>query len=328
MKKLGFSIFPGWKEIKEEQIKLVKTAKNYGFTEIFFGIGPGTHWKTSISESYEIAKEILKEADEYYTFVDINPEILRTLNASPQDLSKLLIFKGVRADYGFTKEQIVEMARQTIVELNPFEITEEEVDYILKHVNPDRIKATHNYYPVFYTGISKEIFEEKTKIFKERGIEIGAFISNPKFYLRTTLEMLRFTDPFTSTSFLSKFVDRILMGDPIPEEKWLKDVYEASKGNRVRIKIYDERAKKLFTVLFTVEKIRDHAIVCRPKEKVEVEIPKSYTKIYKNCVTLFGNEVWIFTKDLGVGPFTLIGEIDDINLEILRMSEIVEFKIE
>lgn len=140
--------------------------------------------------------------------------------------------------------------------------------------------------------------------------------------------MLRFSDPFTSTSFLSRYVDRVLIGDPIPEEKWLIEVSEAFKSNKIKIKLYDERAKSLLQSTFIVEKSKDYAIVCIPKEKVQSEIPKSYTKIFKNSVTLFNNEVWIFTKDLGVAPFTLIGEIDDINLEILRNSNEVTFKLE
>lgn len=80
--KIGFSVFPGWKEIKDQQIRLVRKAKEFGFTEIFMGIGPGTHWNTPVSEAFQIAKEILAEAGEYYTFVDINPEILKVLNSS------------------------------------------------------------------------------------------------------------------------------------------------------------------------------------------------------------------------------------------------------
>jgi len=41
--KIGFSVFPGWKEIKDQQIRLIRKAKEFGFTEIFMGIGPGTH---------------------------------------------------------------------------------------------------------------------------------------------------------------------------------------------------------------------------------------------------------------------------------------------
>lgn len=45
-------------------------------------------------------------------------------------------------------------------------------------------------------------------------------------------------------------------------------------------------------------------------------------KIFKNAIILLNNDIYIFKKDLGVGSFTLIGEIDDLNLEILRMKNL------
>ncbi|MEM4086342.1 MAG: MupG family TIM beta-alpha barrel fold protein [Saccharolobus sp.] len=332
--KIGFSIFPGWKEIKEDQIALVKKARDLGFSEIFMGIGPGSHWRTPASEAFEIAKDILKEANklDYYVFFDINPEIIRELSSSPKDLSKIRNagFKGIRADYGFSKEEILEMSKQMIVELNPMEITIEELDYITKNADPERIKATHNYYPLIYSGLSKETFLEKNKIFKERGIEIGAFISNPKFNMRTTLEILRFAEPFDSANYLSKFVDRVLIGDPIPDDEWLKQVSEVynSKTTKIRIKLYakDEETLNFIKNKFSVTKNMENAIVCYTNAVHSKSISNNcYTKIFKNAVTIKGREIWIFTKDLGVAPFMLIGEIDDINLEILKLSREIVF---
>ncbi|QIW22725.1 DUF871 family protein [Sulfolobus sp. S-194] len=325
-KKIGFSIFPGWKEIKREQLDIIKIARNYGYSEIFFGIGPGTHWKTSVEEAIILAKDFLEEAKDYYTFVDINPDILKRVNASPKDLSKFINmgFKAVRADYGFSKEEIVEMSKQMVVELNPFEITEAELEFIMNNADLERIKAIHNYYPVFYTGISKEIFEEKNKLLKKWGIEIGAFISHPLYNLRTTLEMLRFVQPFDSANYLSHFVDRVLIGDPTPKEEWLKDVSIAFKSNKVRIKLYDERFKEFLKSKFYLYEEKEYAIVCKSKERIENNL-KCHTKIFKNAVTLLNNDIYIFKKDLGVGPFTLIGEIDDLNIEILKMKKEFEF---
>jgi len=324
-RRIGFSIFPGWKEIKDEQISLLKNVRDLGFSEIFMGIGPGTHWRTPVNEALSVAKEILKEANklDYYAFVDINPQILKELNASPRNLSMFMEigFKGVRADYGFSKEEIVEMSKQMTVELNPFEISEEEVDFIARNTNLERIKACHNYYPVLYSGISKEIFIEKNRIFKERGIEIGAFISNPKFNLRTTLEVLRYVEPFDSANYLFKFVDRVLIGDPIPDYESLRQVSEVFKSDitKIRIKVYDESVGKRLDKKFAVENYREFAIVCYTRDNI-YEGETCYTKLFKNAVAVRGREVWIFTRDLGIGPYRLVGEIDDINMEIVKMS--------
>ncbi|TRM88990.1 hypothetical protein DJ529_03645 [Sulfolobus sp. C3] len=334
MKKIGFSIFPGWKEIKEEQIKLMKIARDYGFSEIFMGIGPGTHWKTPVREAFEIAKELLRGADDYYAFLDINPEILKELNSSPRDLSKFKEagFKGVRADYGFKKEEIVEMSRQLIVELNPMLVTREELEYITRNADPERVKAIHNYYPVIYSGISREIFHEKNRLLKEKGIEIGAFISTPMFNLRTTLEILRFIEPFDSANYLFKYVDRVLIGDPIPKEEWLIQVQEVARleGNVVRIKVYREDVIEYLTKnKFRVEdEDREYAIVAITDQQFTLNC-KCYTKIFRNSVALRGRDIWIFTRDLDVAPFNLIGEIDDINLEIMKLlrGKLINFRL-
>lgn len=326
MKTIGFSIFPGWIEIKDRQIELIKKGRELGYTEIFFGIGPGSHWRTSVTEAFQVAKEILRYAEDYYTFVDINPEILKELNASPKDLSKLkeVGFKAVRPDYGFTKEEIVEMSKQMYVELNPMEITDEEVDYVLKNADPERIKATHNYYPPRYSGMSLDRFERETKRFKERGIKIGAFIDHPNFKLRTTIEMLRDAEPFDSANFLFQYVDRVLFGDPIPEEKWLKDVAEVAKSEITPIRItlhnQQEEVKKFLSSSFYVSLDRDIGIFCRRKPLFDGGLGRCYTKIFKRGVAIWGNDLVFFTKDAGIAPLTLIGEVDEINLKILERN--------
>lgn len=326
MKTIGFSIFPGWIEIKDKQIELIKKGRELGYTEIFFGIGPGSHWRTSVSEAFQVAKEILRHAEDYYTFVDINPEILKELNASPKDLSKLKEagFKAVRPDYGFTKEEIVEMSKQMYVELNPMEITDEEVDYVLKNADPERIKATHNYYPVKYSGMTLDFFEKVTKRFKEKGIKVGAFIAHPNFKLRTTVEILRDAEPYDSANFLFQYVDRVLFGDPIPEEKWLINVAEIARSEitPIRIKLYNQQEdiKKFLSADFYVNNYMEAGIFCIRKPRYDKDFSGCYTKVFKNGVAILGRNLLIFTKDLDIGPFTLIGEINEINLRILEKN--------
>lgn len=326
MKTIGFSIFPGWLEIKDKQIELIKKGRELGFTEIFFGIGPGSHWRTQVPEAFQAAKEILRHAQDYYTFPDINPEILKQLGASPKDLSKFKEagFKGVRPDYGFTKEEIVEMSKQMYVDLNPMEISDEEIDYVLKHADPEKIKATHNYYPPRYSGMSLEYFAKITKKFREKGIKIGAFIDHPNFRLRTTIEMLRDAEPFDSANFLFQYVDRVLFGDPIPEEKWLEEVAEVAKSEvtPIRINLYNQQEdiKKFLSAQFYVSNDRDIGIFCRRKPLFDGNLGKGYTKIFRQGVAIWGNDVVFFTKDDGIAPLTLIGEIDDVNLKILEKN--------
>ncbi|MBB5254524.1 hypothetical protein D1869_13740 [Sulfurisphaera ohwakuensis] len=66
---------------------------------------------------------------------------------------------------------------------------------------------------------------------------------------------------------------------------------------------------------------KEYVIVSKSKEKFENSL-KYRMKIFKNAIILLNNDIYIFKKDLGVGSFTLIGEIDDLNLEILRMKNL------
>jgi len=327
-RRIGISIFPGWTEIFDEQLKLVDTARDLGFSEIFFGIGLGTHWSTSITESFGIAKKILAKAGDFYTFVDINPEILSALGSSPRDLSRLKEagFKGVRADYGFSRDEIVEMSKQMIVELNPMEVSMEDLDYVLGRADPERIRATHNYYPARYTGLSLAVFKSVTEAFKSRGVEVGAFISHPGYQLRTTLEILREAEPFDAANFLFKYVDRVLIGDPVPRREWLSDVATVAKApvTPVRIKLYakDPEVLSMISQRFRVNRWAEYAVTCRGGIELK---RRCYTRLFRGAVAALGKELWVFLRDLGIGPFTLVGELDEVNIEVLLQSSEVTF---
>lgn len=274
--KLGISIFPGWKEIKQEQLKLIKDAWDLGYSQIFMGIGPGTHWRTPASEAYIEAKDYLNLANKlgYYTFFDVNPLIFQELNVTPQTVYKFKEhgFSGIRVDYGFSTEQIIQMTSPINIELNPFEFEIKDLDMFLSKVNVEKVGVMHNYYPVFYTAISFEEALNKSKPFKERGLSVGAFVDNSKYRLRTTLEILRFKSPGYAGRylFLASIADRIFIGDPIPDEADLLSLKNSFAGDIPIFNVLTERKIKEFSKPLKCD-VMDFILLCRSDEEVECE---------------------------------------------------------
>ncbi|AWR93941.1 MupG family TIM beta-alpha barrel fold protein [Acidianus brierleyi] len=228
MKSIGFAIFPGWKEIFERQKEMIIKGEDLGFSEIFFGIGRGVHTKSTL-EAIKNAKELLKIANKlgYYSFVDINPEILAELNASPDNLGifKAVGFSAVRIDYGFSIEKILRM-KDIGIELNAFDFPQDKIEYLLDHIDPERVKATHNYYPVKGSGITISQLVEKSKPFVNAEIPVGAFVSVPSVKSDTTVEELREKMPGEAAKvlFSTKVISRVLIGDANPTDEEMKDL--------------------------------------------------------------------------------------------------------
>ncbi len=272
--KLGISIFPGWREIKSEQMELIKKANEYGYSQIFMGIGPGTHWRTPVTEAFKEAKEYLELANKlgYYVFFDVNPEIFRELAVSPQtvDRFKDYGFSAIRVDYGFTVEQIIEMSKKIKIELNPFEFPLSELDSFLQRVDIERVAVSHNYYPIYYTAISLSDAIEKSRRFKEKGLSVGAFVDNSKFRLRTTVETLRFKTPGYAgrVLFLAGVADRILIGDPIPYEDDLASLKNSFIDDSVLFNVVTERGDH-GQLLHLICEVKDFMLQCRSNEYVE-----------------------------------------------------------
>ncbi|ARM75497.1 MupG family TIM beta-alpha barrel fold protein [Acidianus manzaensis] len=224
MASIGFSVFPGWKEIFERQKEMIIKGENLGYTEIFFGIGRGVHTKSTL-EAASNAKQLLKIANKlgYYSFVDINPDILNELGASPRNMGifKEIGFSAVRVDYGFKIDDILKI-QDIGIEINPYEFPLDRLEYFLDKIDdPERVKACHNYYPSKGSGISLKELIEKSKPFVELDIPVAAFISVPSVKSDTTVEELREKDPSESAKILfdTGVISRVLIGDANPTDE-------------------------------------------------------------------------------------------------------------
>lgn len=182
MNRLGISVYPDLRPLDEIKDYL-KLASTYGCTRVFssmFNV-EGTneevlsYFKDLIDASHEVGIEVS---------LDVNPECLERLGASPNDLS---VFKDINVDvlrmdisFGLEKDmQLVQNPYGILIEFNasiiPAETLKEMID---QGADSNNILVCHNFYPQRYTGMKWEKFKEVSKLLKELGVRVGAFISS------------------------------------------------------------------------------------------------------------------------------------------------------
>ncbi|EZQ11269.1 hypothetical protein CM19_01715 [Candidatus Acidianus copahuensis] len=339
MRTVGITFFPGWRERLGGFESTIKSAWDMGFTEIFVGLGPGTHWRTPVTEAIKLGKDIMKRAQlmGYYVFSDISPSILSQLGIGIQEIWKLrdMGITGVKLDYGFAIDAVNPIISQGMyVELNASTVTEEEARKLTEIITTEKIRASHNYYPVPFTGLSLEAVKRRSSILEGMGIRVGGFIPTSDFKLRTTAEALRELPPKIASQVLfSLGVSRVLIGDPFPT--W-KDLAEVSRSRRedwitVRLRPYPGIIGDIFGRLFVLDKDKEYAIV--GFNPLPLYVPPKNTVMRRRGTVCLVNEkrefteVWIMKRDAPPDPaFNVIGEIGEEDLRLIELSSKVVFE--
>ncbi|ABW02505.1 MupG family TIM beta-alpha barrel fold protein [Caldivirga maquilingensis] len=326
VKSIGISFAVGRRETVPRTMEIMRKASELGFTEVWSGVG---------LDSLDLVKDIAKLANElgYYYFVDINPRVLSDLGASPGDLSffRKMGIKGVRADWGFNLEQLATMANNDLgikVELNASVFPLDELDKLLKLVRkPENLMASHDWYPWEYTGLSLEDALAKSREFHNRGIPVGIFVS-VKDGERTTVESLRHMDIENSASILlnSRYIDRVLIGDPLPSDEDLRKVANAKRRTRIRVITYyglTEEEAKVFNREFHDVRIKEKTIGLTAGGENNIK-PRNIVRRFKGAVTVVNDnphyiQVWIFKDDAPPDPrFNVIGEVYPEDMPIVE----------
>ena len=182
------------------------------------------HISEEFDESYcRRAEEICHElADKGFRIIaDVSVKTLQQFGCD--DLvalgSKLRLW-ALRIDYGFTKEEIITIAKQMPVVLNASTTTPEDAKAIA--AESCRVFAMHNFYPRPETGLDDEYLLESTRSLQSAGLEVLAFIPGdaqrrgPLFEGLPTLEAHRNVLPSAAfVDLTQRFgMDGIFLGDP------------------------------------------------------------------------------------------------------------------
>lgn len=271
---LGFSVYFGLDNKREENIKLLKDAKSFGFKRIFTSLHiPEANYeilKSEVKEFFEIAKEY-----EMDIISDISPNTFKFLGLENMDLKGLseIGVKTIRIDFGYTEEEISKMSKNNYgikIQLNASTITEEFFNNLDKYnPNYNNVDALHNFYPRIGTGISEECMIKKNKILKDRGIKIGAFVQSnnrkrsPLKDGLPTLEDHRGMEVREACNHLFALGnDNVFIGDSLPSNEELKELSTLKSDAielDIKLKSKNEAVLRLLKEVYTarVDEARD-----------------------------------------------------------------------
>lgn len=131
----------------------------------------------------------------------------------------------LRLDFGFTVEEMCEMARKMPIAVNASTVTAEDAAKLA--AAGETVIAMHNFYPRPETALDPEFLRESTRALKETGLKVYGFIPGdarlrgPLFRGLPTLEDHR--DKAPSAAFVDMSMnydlDGIFAGDPAVSEK-------------------------------------------------------------------------------------------------------------
>ena len=157
----------------------------------------------------------------YRIIADVSTKTVRQFGcADLVELARRLGLWALRIDYGFTEDEIRDLAKRMPIVLNASTMTEEAAARIA--ASGGEVFAMHNFYPRPETGLDEELLLETTRKLQRAGLKVLAFIPGdslrrgPLHEGLPTLEAHRNARPSAAFVDLSvRFgIDGIFLGDP------------------------------------------------------------------------------------------------------------------
>ena len=329
-----------WREARGRLRELMRAARPLGFSEYFMGVGflvEGGSTEDDVNQMKEFNAEALQLG--YYTFTDINPDILKGLGASPDNLEPLrsLGFVGVRLDYGFDVDETARLVREARrlgmwVELNASTTPEHFLEDLSRHVELTNVKASHDFYPLVGSGLTVGQLVEKSRAFKRYGISVGVFIGSSSMRSRNTVEDLRYWPLGRAAEllFATGVVDRVIIGDPLPPESDLREVSEVASREYVKLlaRLYpssqDDVARALSGTVLGDLRRRSHGIYAYAELSNSIRATCEVRR-FRGAVVVGVDprylEVWVMLRDAPAAKGqSVVGElVDDYELAIAEV---------
>lgn len=216
---LGISVYLGNQDYDME--RWISETKKYKFHSIFTSLHiPEDH--PSIYTERLKRLGLLAQKYEMQLFADVSPKSFSYLGINePKELLDWGV-TGIRLDYGYTDEEVVELSKQMKVGLNASTVNETTIQrWIQLGFNIENVEAWHNFYPRPETGLDDYFLAERNQMFKKYGIVTMAFIPGdnelrgPIYAGLPTLEKHRGMKPHIACAeLLVKYhVDKVFIGD-------------------------------------------------------------------------------------------------------------------
>lgn len=192
------------------------------------GTGAPVFLSLHISEEFDDtycqrAEEVCRTlADHGFRIIaDVSGKTLRQFGCQDlTGLAKLLRLWALRIDYGFSPEEIEDMAEKMPIVLNASTTNPKDAARI--KARGSEVFALHNFYPRPETGLDRELLTETTQRLRAAGLKVQAFIPGdtqlrgPVFAGLPTLEEHRNVLPSAAFADLAlRFgMDEIFLADP------------------------------------------------------------------------------------------------------------------
>ena len=234
--------------------------------KVWAGTGAPIFLSLHISEEFDAtycqrAREICHSlaAFGFRTIADVSVKTLQQFCCeSLTELARELKLWGLRIDYGFTPEEIGEMATQMPIILNASTTSPDDARRIA--AKGREVFALHNFYPRPETGLDEEYLMQTTCRLKEAGLSVQSFIPGdtmlrgPLHEGLPTLEAHRRCLP--SAAFVDMALrfgmDDIFLADPGLSEKEQQRIAEFCKTGVICVPAnLNENWKHLYGKVFT-----------------------------------------------------------------------------
>ena len=195
----------------------------------------------------------------FRTIADVSVKTLRQFGCgSLTELARELKLWGLRIDYGFTPEEIGEMATEMPIILNASTTSPDDAKRIA--AKDQEVFALHNFYPRPETGLDEEYLMQTTNRLKDAGLSVQCFIPGdtmlrgPLHEGLPTLEAHRYCLP--SAAFVDMALrfgmDDIFLADPGLSKKEQERISHFCKTGIICVPaLLEEDWKHLYGNVFT-----------------------------------------------------------------------------
>ncbi|WP_028273245.1 MupG family TIM beta-alpha barrel fold protein [Atopococcus tabaci] len=208
----------------EKNKHLLKEMKEAGIRKVFTSLHIP---EDDPSQTLDVLREVtrLMKDWEMELMVDVSSNTASQYGLEKDALSDFLTQQGVgviRLDFGFSMEDIKELAGRFHLVLNASTIDEAYCNELEQAgIDLSQVTVCHNYYPRENTGLDHQFFLERNRYLKEKGFSVMAFIAGdgekrgPVYAGLPTLEEHRDMDPLEAYLDLMRhcLVDEVFIGD-------------------------------------------------------------------------------------------------------------------
>ena len=182
MPTLGVSVYPDIRPL-DEIADYLRLAARYGYTRVFSSMFSVEGTPAEVLEYFRKLNAVAHECG-MRTSLDINPECMARLGATPTDLS---VFQSIdcdilRMDGAYGEDDNVAMLMNPYgmqIEYNASALQPEAIEALVaRGVDKSRILACHNFYPQRYTGMRWNKFRAVNDRIRALDVRIGAFVAS------------------------------------------------------------------------------------------------------------------------------------------------------